>query len=579
MQDRIGELYAAIKSREALAHPEQFNRFHVCSYCELKEYVYRYWFLFPVILHPLFALSEPLGQASAVYDKEKLFSFNSQFKTQACLYDPTNLTVIPLTELPAHIQKQKDDNSKTIYLAVKDSGTSKEYPGWIVRNFLAAAAIYAQEVGLPEIKFELLFIREQAPGTLDLKEALFRGSLLARGTMKAFEKELSAPFPCSGWEKNSKGKNAPRISDLRQFFDQVQIADSAVDLNLRLMRWRLIPSLNLEKLKNTKCLLLGAGTLGCYVARILSGWGVRHITFVDRGKVSFSNPVRQPLFQYEHCLDGGRPKAITAAEQMKKILPTIDATGYEMTIHMPGHPVQPGEEEEECRKNVKKLEDLIRSHDAVFMLTDSREARWLPTLLCSYYGKIAINSALGFDTLVTMRHGHVPGSETIKSTPLEHICSEGASSSSSTEAAQPLPKEEAENILKIQEQPAHLGCYFCSDIVAPRNSFRERTLDQQCTVTRPGLAPIAAALAVEMMVCVVHHSKGALAPPGDENSEESSLEAARKDDSDDDDNPMKFVPHQIRVFMSRFYTNTYHFNSFPMCTACSSKVCIIIIIK
>lgn len=48
-----------------------------------------------------------------------------------------------------------------------------------------------------------------------------------------------------------------------------RLADQAVDLNLQLMRWRIMPSLDLEKVKQTKCLLLGAGTLGCYVARTL----------------------------------------------------------------------------------------------------------------------------------------------------------------------------------------------------------------------------------------------------------------------------------------------------------------------
>ena len=48
-----------------------------------------------------------------------------------------------------------------------------------------------------------------------------------------------------------------------------RLADTSVDLNLKLMRWRIVPDLQLEKIRDTKCLLLGAGTLGCYIARCL----------------------------------------------------------------------------------------------------------------------------------------------------------------------------------------------------------------------------------------------------------------------------------------------------------------------
>jgi len=82
-------------------------------------------------------------------------------------------------------------------------------------------------------------------------------------------------------------------------------------------------ALDLEKIAQTRCLLLGAGTLGCYVARTLMGWGIRKITLLDSGRVSFSNPVRQPLFEFDDCLHGGRPKAEAAADRLKSIFPGV----------------------------------------------------------------------------------------------------------------------------------------------------------------------------------------------------------------------------------------------------------------
>lgn len=48
------------------------------------------------------------------------------------------------------------------------------------------------------------------------------------------------------------------------------------------------------------------------------------MTFVDSGKVSFSNPSRQCLFEFEDAKMGTH-KAAAAATRVKRIFPDIDA--------------------------------------------------------------------------------------------------------------------------------------------------------------------------------------------------------------------------------------------------------------
>ena len=94
--------------------------------------------------------------------------------------------------------------------------------------------------------------------------------------------------------------SAVKKVELKALMDPNALAEQAVSLNLKLMKWRQAPELDLEKLTQTSCLLLGAGSLGCQVARNLLAWGyTKKITFVDNGRVSFSNPVRQCLFTFE----------------------------------------------------------------------------------------------------------------------------------------------------------------------------------------------------------------------------------------------------------------------------------------
>lgn len=129
------------------------------------------------------------------------------------------------------------------------------------------------------------------------------------------------------------------------------------------------------------------------------------------------------------------------------------------------------------------LESLIIDHDAIFLLLDSRESRWLPTMIAAARGKVSlnhlkyiyylflncsplgnpysssisfiftlvlvilhpsspscfqlvINAALGFDSFLVMRHGMRSANST-----------QNGDFKSST--------------------GSKLGCYFCNDVTAP----------------------------------------------------------------------------------------------------------------
>ncbi|XP_033066583.1 ubiquitin-like modifier-activating enzyme ATG7 isoform X5 [Trachypithecus francoisi] len=481
LEQAANEIWESIKSGAALENPVLLNKFLLLTFADLKKYHFYYWFCYPALCLPE---SLPLIQGPVGLDQR--FSLK-QIESLECAYDnlcqTEGVTALPyflikydentvLVSLLKHYSDFFQGQRMKITIGVYDPCNLAQYPGWPLRNFLVLAA-HRWSSSFQSV--EVLCFRDRTmQGARDVAHSIIF-------EVKLPEMAFSPDCPKAvGWEKNQKGGMGPRMVNLSECMDPKRLAESSVDLNLKLMCWRLVPTLDLDKVVSAKCLLLGAGTLGCNVARTLMGWGVRHITFVDNAKISYSNPVRQPLYEFEDCLVGGKPKALAAADRLQKIFPGVNARGFNMSIPMPGHPVNFSSVTlEQARRDVEQLEQLIESHDVIFLLMDTRESRWLPAVIAA----------------------------------------------------------------------------------SKRKSTRDRTLDQQCTVSRPGLAMIAGALAVELMVSVLQHPEGGYA-----------IASSSDDRMNEPPTSLGLVPHQIRGFLSRFDNVLPVSLAFDKCTACSSKV-------
>ncbi|KAK2069506.1 hypothetical protein P8C59_004085 [Phyllachora maydis] len=469
------QIWDAIQDGTIYSVPSLLSSFTVLSYADLKKYRFTYWFAFPALhsdpqwkrIGPVSRLSPQ--ESTTLVEKVGTWRYTIDnrehgfFLVKKVRIDPediataSSITDDNVVELGfkwavgslRDFEKGffKEILEKDRYIAFVDPSNYEGNPSWPLRNLLV---LIRQRYRLDTV--QILCYRD-----MHAKRHEARSIILQLAMDKVENMSILKMPKVTGWERNTNGDLKARIANLAEYMDPSSLADQAVDLNLKLMKWRISPSLNLDMIKGTKCLLLGAGTLGSYVSRNLMGWGVRKITFVDYGSVSFSNPVRQPLFEFGDCLNGGKPKALQAAEALKKIYPGVDAEGHVLSVPMLGHPMI---DEVKTRAEFAKLQKLVEAHDVIFLLMDSRESRWLPTVMGKATGKILINAALGFDTYVVMRHGQAP----------------------------------------TDEAPETVGCYFCNDVVIAGNSMKDQTLDQQCTVTRPGVAAIASALAVELLI-------------------------------------------------------------------------------
>ena len=408
-------LWAAILGGDAERDPSLLTPFLLLAHADLKSWRFAYWFAFPALklAAPIEALAPPRTLADFAGEDAgaEIADACERWLREggACAWvvvEDADAETIPTTEGDGKKTRRRRKcvslgefraarekgaalapptaahhaSDPPFMLAFADPCSNPAHPGWALRNLLAMVATTWRPC--PD-EIDVVCCRKTrgacaADASVVLRVGLGRS---AEALQKAAEEETADATSSKtrgggtyslgavGWELNANGRAGARVANLRSSMDPARLAAQATDLNLKLMRWRLFPELDADKLRATSCLLLGAGTLGCAVARCLLGWGVRKISFVDNGLVSYSNPARQSLFEHADCADGGRPKAQCAAEALRRIFPGVEAEGVRLSIPMPGHVVSGEREKERVLADVDALEAMVDAHDVVFLLT------------------------------------------------------------------------------------------------------------------------------------------------------------------------------------------------------------------
>ncbi|KAF1354132.1 hypothetical protein EJ07DRAFT_17344, partial [Lizonia empirigonia] len=105
-------------------------------------------------------------------------------------------------------------------------------------------------------------------------------------------------------------------------------------------------------------------------------------------------------------------------------------------------------------------------------------------------------------------------------------------------------------------------------------SLSNATLDQQCTVTRPGIAPLASSLVVELLVSILQHPSQARAPTGITRPQLQKPAPAPAHPSlpAPFQHPLGTIPHTIRGYLSTFSNIQVEGRPYDCCSACSETV-------
>lgn len=285
LQQAAARIWADIQSGAAERSPELLCRFLVLAFGDLKHHHFHYWFAFPALKPPApFSVPagspgcQPLAAALGPEAAAKIIAACNAWRFPAgsegsthpdgaadTPSSPPAAAPAPFWLLvsrsgdwasdaqpqPLSTWKAAQESGASVMLAAVDPCNARAHPGWPLRNALLLAAA---RWGARELR--VVCVRD-VRGRTDAARSLLLHVSLPPGPAPDAAATPAAP-DAVGWEAHpATGKPAPRVLDLSPVLSPTALADQAVDLNLRLMRWRAAPSLDTAAVARAKCLLLG----------------------------------------------------------------------------------------------------------------------------------------------------------------------------------------------------------------------------------------------------------------------------------------------------------------------------------
>jgi ubiquitin-like modifier-activating enzyme ATG7 len=257
-----------IQNGNCIKDPSLLVFFLILSFADLKKYNYYYWFAFPVCSEPVvYKCSDPAFVNTAI-SATHLELLNKEYFAQK---SNTSFFILETTDNGIKINALEDKISATDKEAnFRDANLETTFfcfadpcefvnAGWVLRNFVAFLVHWCPKLRSKKIKVMSVRIA---------KASLIESSLIYEIIMPETDIDVSN-MKWIGWERNEQGNYGPKLAAMANTMDPIKQAENSVNLNLKLMKWRLLPNLDLEIIAKTRCLLIGAGTLGCGVARSL----------------------------------------------------------------------------------------------------------------------------------------------------------------------------------------------------------------------------------------------------------------------------------------------------------------------